>query len=85
MAARTIRYRPVTAERRQQLTNGAGGFKWAILFAVVALLAVMLLQAQQERHGQAPRIRAGHDDDERCECGHCRRCCESDYEHECGL
>ena len=85
MAARTIRYRPVTVARRQQLTGGAGGYKWAILFAVVALLAVMLLQAQQERHGQTPRIRAGYNDDERCECGHCRRCRESDYEHECGL
>lgn len=84
MASRVIRYRPVTAERRQQLTSGAGGFKWAILFAIVALVAVMLLQAQQERCGQMPRIRAGYDD-ERCECGHCPRCRERDYDHECGL
>ncbi|WP_412477850.1 hypothetical protein [Azonexus sp. IMCC34839] len=85
MDSRTIRYRPVTAERRQHLTSGAGGFKWAILFAIVALVAVMLLQAQQERHGQMPRIRAGYDDDERCECGHCHRCRERDNDHECGL
>lgn len=57
------RYRLVTPERRAELERSAGAFKWAILFAVVAALGLMLMHSQQQQTGRPPRIRAGHADE----------------------
>lgn len=55
-------YRAVTAARRQTLTAGQGGFKWALWLAIATIIAVLLLEQQQTRHC-AGVIHMRHPDD----------------------